>query len=358
MPQGKNTPKPTKKPAPRSRGTPLRSSQLLFLICLGILLGAGIIIFSLYFLIGSWQPSKSSVNFLPQWLSHYFSFKEKEGEIVLLSETLKVPADNKTILTIEAKVVDSKNRPLSPSSPVQGEIKKGGGRLTKQEGQEKNVFHYQAGNQVGITILLFTADKLEKELALTLVDPNAPAPPTITRPQNGEAVANPYLTVEGKASPNVEVLIFVDDDLSAQTQANKNGTFSLPFPKPLPNGPHRLWAISRNLNQITSAQSNTVELRVEAKKPEIYREHIRTLPSRVKANTDFYLFLPTSLNTKEAYLLLNDREYKLRNPNLSGVFSKLLPSPPKAGNYSLSFYLVDEAGNKSYFNEAYTLRIY
>jgi len=334
-----------------------RRPQLFFLVILGIFLGASIIVFTLYFLIGSWKPTENSISFLPRWLGNH-TLKESKREIVLLSKTLKVPADNKTILPIEAKIIDREGKAYLPFIPIQGKIEKGAGKLSKIEKEGENSFQYQAGGEIGEVTLLFTAGKLSKELVITLVNPQPPAPPTILKPQNEEVLENFRPTVTGNSSPNTEVLVFVDGNLAAKTQSGADGTFKLALPQPLLNGSHQVWAISKNIDEVASSPSNRIEFQVKTPKTEIYLQQIRTLPKQIKAGQDFYLFLPTSLNTKEAYLLLEEKKYKLRNPNLSGIFSRLLRAPQKTGRYPLSFYLVDEAGNKTYFNEAYLLHIH
>lgn len=115
------------------------------------------------------------------------------------------------------------------------------------------------------TITIKTFDKAgnytEESITLTIVDV---PPPVIIKPKDGSYIPiGEEIYIEGTATPNSIIYIYLNGELIAEVTSNEDGYFSYTYDQFLLQGKYELYAILKNENGIISEKSETVTFNID-----------------------------------------------------------------------------------------------
>jgi LPXTG-motif cell wall-anchored protein len=105
------------------------------------------------------------------------------------------------------------------------------------------------------------------EVQITVTDGEAPPPPTITSPDDGEAVGDRTPTVTGTGQPGASVGLIIDGDQTLTSTVGDDGSWSVTVPDPLSCGQHTIVAVQTDVETLSTASLSTLATTSEPSDP-------------------------------------------------------------------------------------------
>lgn len=247
----------------------------------------------------------------------------------------------------------------NPPTPITAKIIAGNGTINKVSEQESLAkFVYTAGTAVGTATVEFTTGNIIESIDIELLPATPPAAPELLSPPTNSSGSQLRPEIIGTGPADTRIAISVNGQINTTTRTDKEGAFRLRLEKALGNGQQNITAVAVNDLDIASPVSNALVLNIQSQPMTYDAEHMRFSPLRIIAGDAFAVFIPASLNTEKVLLEIEGTTYELTDPNGSSVFSRTLPSPDLAGNYSANLILVDPANNQTRFDNAIRFTVY
>lgn len=255
--------------------------------------------------------------------------KNKKGQLIVGSEITT------TIIQGEVDIINTPNTPTDISKRI----------LVRSPYQPQTI------------ILAFNFKGIDQRLTLEAFDPTPPATPTLKAPTDGIILSTATPIISGEAPIGVEIEIYVDDIFNTIAKTDKTGIFNTSLKQALSRGQHKIVIITLNQYDIRSAASNPIYIDIQTPDPEIDLANIRLQPNPVIAGEVFYIFIPTSANTKLVTILLENTDHQLKDRYNSSIFSGALRAPQIPGLYRLSAIIINDDNNSILASNIISLRV-
>ncbi len=267
--------------------------------------------------------------------------------LALEYDTPFIPADGQSQLLVNIIAKNKKDQLISgeeiKTTIIEGEVNWTVSNNTPADVSKQIII--TASEKVEKVIISFALNGKNKLLNLEIFDPILPPSPILTGPKADVTFSTSNPIISGQNPVGTRVEIYIDSIINTVAETGDSGLFSLPLEKPIGNGTHTLYIKTINKYGIRSNPSNSVNINIKTPDPEIDLNNIRIKPNPVTSNEIFYIFIPTSADTQEVIVMLEDTKWPLTDKYRSSIFSGIVKSPKNPGLYRLSAIVTNGGGD-------------
>ena len=277
----------------------------------------------------------------------------------IIPETTFIPADGSTQIYVDT-VAKNKNGQILDGEDIRVNITQGEidiiNALQIPTGVSKRIV-IQAPLQPQTVVLTFNFKNIHKTLNLEVFDLSPPTVPILKIPVDKTVFSTATPTFSGESSPQTKVEIYIDDRFNTLAEVDNMGLFNTSLQQAINRGMHKVTIVAINKYNVRSNISPPIHIEIQTLDPEIDVDNIRIKPNPAKTNEALYIFIPVSSNTQSVVIMLDNKEYPLKDTYGSSIFSGTLLSPSTPGLYRISVIITTEGGDSILAENIYSIQV-
>lgn len=277
----------------------------------------------------------------------------------IIPETTFIPADGSTQIYIDT-VIKNKNGQLLDGDDIninviQGELDITNALQTPTGISKRTII--RASLQPQTVSIEFSFKNIRKTLSLDIFDLTLPTTPILKIPIDKTIFSTATPTFSGESDPQTKVEIYIDDRFNTLAEVDSMGLFNASLQQAISRGIHKVAIVAINKYKVRSDISTPIYVEIQTLDPEIDIANIRIKPSPAKTNEALYVFIPVSSNTQSVVIILDNKEWLLKDTYGSSIFSGTLLSPSAPGLYRISVVITTEGGDSILAENIYSIQV-
>lgn len=277
----------------------------------------------------------------------------------IIPETTFIPADGSTQIYIDT-IAKNKNGQLLDGEDISVNVTQGEIDITNALqvpiGVSKRII-IQAPFQPQTVTLTFNLKNTCETLNLEVFDLTPPTAPILKIPIDKTIFSTATPTFSGESNPQTKVEIYVDDRFNTLAEVDNTGLFNTQLQQAISRGIHKVTIVAINKYNVRSNVSPPIHIEIQTLDPEIDVDNIRIKPNPAKVNEALYIFIPASANTQSVVIVLDNKEYPLKDTYGSSIFSGTLLAPSTPGLYRISVIITTEGGDSILAENIYSIQV-
>lgn len=277
----------------------------------------------------------------------------------IIPETTFIPADGSTQIYIDT-IAKNKNGQLLDGEGISVSIIQGEIDITNAiqapTGASKRII-IQAPLQPQIVALTFSFKNIHETLNLEVFDLTLPTIPILKIPIDKTIFSTATPIFSGEANPQTKVELYIDDRFNTLAEVDNTGLFNTQLQQAISRGIHKVTTVAINKYNVRSNISTPIYIEIQTLDPEIDVDNIRIKPNPAKVNEALYIFIPASANTQSVIIVLDSKEYSLKDTYGSSIFSGTLLAPSTPGLYRISVIITTEGGDSILAENIYSIQV-